>query len=125
MDDNKLNMQLLHTFVKRKGFAVETAEDGLQAYEAFRSLTMLDQPPDIVFMDISMPIMNGHEATRAIRRFEESGTVGIPRRSFVVALTGNSSSTDREEAMESGCDMYMTKPMRMAEIGRLLEDWRE
>jgi CheY-like chemotaxis protein len=134
VDDNKLNLHLLHTFVKQRQYGDElcqVAEDGSQAVTAFDSFS-----PDIIFMDISMPVMDGIEATRCIRRIEakrrdsnktplnESGPQN-PRPALVVALTGNAKSSDRAEAMRSGVDVYMTKPCSFKRVGQLLDNWRE
>jgi CheY-like chemotaxis protein len=79
---------------------------------------------------ISMPIMDGYEATRAIRHFEgrrmSEDDQGRKRsRAFIVAITGNTSGNDQSEAFASGVDIYMTKPVSFKEVGRLLENWRE
>ncbi|KXL42328.1 MAG: hypothetical protein FE78DRAFT_497147 [Acidomyces sp. 'richmondensis'] len=135
VDDNKVNLNLLHTFVKRKGFTsglVSLAEDGQQAVDSYRSSAAQGTPPDIIFMDISMPIMNGYEATRTIRKLErvQSHSNGIleaveQNRAFIVALTGNGGGDDQAEAFESGVDIYMTKPMSMKEVGKILDHWQE
>ncbi|KJX98925.1 hypothetical protein TI39_contig382g00015 [Zymoseptoria brevis] len=134
VDDNKLNLQLLHTFVKQRHYGedlCQLAEDGSQAVTVFDSFT-----PDIVFMDISMPVMDGIEATRCIRRIEasrrdsdktpvdESGP-RPPKPALVVALTGNAKSSDQAEALKSGVDVYMTKPCSFKRVGQLLDNWRE
>ncbi|KAK4542686.1 hypothetical protein LTR36_006258 [Oleoguttula mirabilis] len=139
VDDNKINLQLLHMFVKRRGYGpdmVQTAEDGLQAVNAFRASSDNGVPPHIIFMDISMPVMDGYEATRRIRRDEEDRQASVrspegecapkqPKRALVVALTGNAGGNDRSEAFESGVDVFMTKPMSMKAVGKVLENWRE
>ncbi|KYG42485.1 hypothetical protein M433DRAFT_157829, partial [Acidomyces richmondensis BFW] len=122
-------------FVKRKGFTsglVSLAEDGQQAVDSYRSSAAQGAPPDIIFMDISMPIMNGYEATRTIRKLErvQSHSNGIleaveQNRAFIVALTGNGGGDDQAEAFESGVDIYMTKPMSMKEVGKILDHWQE
>ena len=142
MDDNKLNLSLLHTFVKKRGYGpdlVQTAEDGAQAIDSFQAQSARELAPDIVFMDLSMPVCDGYEATRAIRKHERACRASLNRttsegaagelpegkRAFIVALTGNTGAHDRDEAFESGCDMYMTKPMSMKDVGKLLDGWRE
>lgn len=136
MDDNKLNLQLLHTFVQKRGFdgsICKTAEDGQQAVDEYDLST-----PDIIFMDISMPVMDGFEATRIIRRREsdkrereaqdQSLVNDGPSRqksALIVALTGNAKSSDQLEASKSGMDVYMTKPVSFKLVRRLLENWRE
>ncbi|OMP85764.1 Hybrid signal transduction histidine kinase B [Diplodia seriata] len=85
-------------------------------------------PPDIVFMDISMPIMNGFEATRRIRALEADFAATRPPHArpppaLIVALTGLASGRDQSEAFTSGFDLYMTKPVSFKEVGRLLDNW--
>ena len=139
VDDNKVNLKLLHSFINKRGYGpdiVDTAEDGLQAVNIFQDKAKDGLAPDVVFMDISMPVMDGYEATRTIRQHEESGrqavasrggasTISRLKRTMIVALTGNSSENSQSEALESGMDVFMTKPMRMKEVGKLLDEWRE
>ena len=78
--------------------------------------------------DISMPVMNGFEATRAIRDIEEArrhnnkDDEGLTP-ALIVALTGLASSRDQSEAFTSGVDLFMTKPVSFKEVGRLLNNW--
>ncbi|KXT15869.1 hypothetical protein AC579_5526 [Pseudocercospora musae] len=137
VDDNKVNLKLLQTFVQKRGYddsICKTAEDGQQAVESYDLDT-----PDIIFMDISMPVMDGFEATRIIRRREsekrEQKAQGKSARNYhgplrikpalVVALTGNAKGSDQSEAFEAGVDIYMTKPVSFKQVGRLLENWRD
>ena len=123
VDDNAINRRLLETFLKskRKCTRLEMAEDGKQAVDAFAAAT--DEPFEIIFMDISMPVMNGFEATRAIRELE-NGRVG-GRGAMVIALTGLASGRDQSEGFDSGCDIYMTKPVSFKEVGKLLDNWEK
>ena len=78
--------------------------------------------------DISMPIMNGFEATRAIRDLEEARSYNLPAGeavspALIIALTGLASSRDQTEAFTSGVDLFMTKPVSFKEVGRLLDNW--
>ena len=136
VDDNRLNLQLLHTYISKRGYdgaLARTAEDGQQALEIYQEFM-----PDIIFMDLSMPVMDGFESTREIRAFEarrradahrntptnEDG-LGTFKPAVIIALTGNAKSSDQTEAFNAGIDMYMTKPVSFKEIGRLLENWRD
>lgn len=78
---------------------------------------------DLVFMDISMPMMDGFEATRAIRAIEKDRGGG--ERSTIIALTGLSSPRDEAEALESGVDLFLTKPVSFKEVGGILAAWGE
>ena len=78
--------------------------------------------------DISMPVMNGFEATRAIRDIEEARSHNnrdVKKRApaLIIALTGLASSRDQSEAFTSGVDLFMTKPVSFKEVGRLLDNW--
>ena len=131
VDDNKINLTLLRTYMrKRKYDVVDEAENGLEAVNKFD-----DQPEgyDIVFMDISMPVLDGFGATRQIRAIEEArrkkarelvGDDTAPESSkgpkpepkgktpaLVIALTGLASSRDQSEAFSSGIDLFLTKPV--------------
>lgn len=138
VDDNRLNLSLLHTFVKKRGFLegfARTAEDGAQAVQSFEG-----NDPDIMFMDLSMPVMDGPEATRNIRSIEGLRRTGSDRDklaagknvlaknkqpALVVAITGNAKSSDQTEAFDAGLDVYMTRPVSFKEVGKLLANWRE
>jgi len=120
VDDNKINLKLLETFLrtKRKYSHIVMAENGKKAVKAVRSA---QEPFEIVFMDVSMPVMNGFEATRAIRDFEKEHN--IKTGAMVIALTGLASGQDQSEGLDSGCDIYMTKPVSFKEVGKLLDNW--
>jgi CheY-like chemotaxis protein len=136
VDDNAVNLQLLQRYLqKRKHDTIITARNGFEAVEAYKaalSNTELHlQTFDVVFMDISMPGMDGFEATRVIRKLETEQAAADKeaslsdeeigkRRAYVVALTGLASSRDRHEAVESGLDDFFTKPVSFKKIGELL-----
>jgi CheY-like chemotaxis protein len=131
VDDNKINLKLLQTFMrKRKYTDVTNAEDGLEAVNGYTSLLnkVPPEPPDIILMDISMPVMNGFEATRRIRDIERESHKQLPPMQtpptcLIIALTGLASGRDQSEAFTSGFDLYITKPVSFAEISRLLDNW--
>lgn len=131
VDDNRINLKLLQTFMKKRKYTTVTdAEDGLEAVQAYERLLGKDppEPPDIILMDISMPIMNGFEATRKIREIEQEyreklSPMETPPSALIIALTGLASGRDQSEAFTSGFDLYITKPVRFAEISRLLDNW--
>ena len=107
VEDNEANRDMLARRLQRRGFEVVFAVDGAEGVAKSKT-----EHPDIVLMDMSLPVMNGWEATRAIKA--DATTHHIP----VVALTAHSMAGDREKAMEAGCDDYDTKPV---ELQRLLE----
>ncbi len=107
VEDNEMNRDMLSRRLQRRGFEVAFALDGAQGVAMSKT-----ERPDIVLMDMSLPVMNGWEATRAIKA--DATTRHIP----VIALTAHSMAGDREKAMEAGCDDYDVKPV---ELPRLLE----
>ena len=121
VDDNKINLQLLQTFMRKRNYTnVSSAEDGQQALSAVQNAAQ-NYPFDIIFMDISMPLMNGFEATRAIRTHEQK--IHERQVALIIALTGLASEKDQADAFSAGCDLYMTKPVRFREVGALLDNW--
>jgi len=131
VDDNVINLRLLQTFMKKRKYNdVSSAKDGLEAVQTFESALASSQPPDIIFLDISMPIMDGFEAARRIRALEESHAAEVavderPASALIIALTGLASGNDQSEAFLAGVDLYMTKPVSFKEVGRLLDNWMQ
>ena len=107
VEDNEMNRDMLSRRLIRKGYEVVMALDGEQAVEMAGS-----QSPDLILMDMSLPVIDGWEATRRIKAAAE--TKGIP----VIALTAHAMSDDREKALGAGCDDYDTKPV---DLPRLLD----
>ena len=106
VEDNEMNRDMLSRRLIRNGFEVSIAIDGQQGVDMATS-----QLPDLILMDMSLPVIDGWEATRRIKA--NDATRKIP----VIALTAHAMAGDREQAMEVGCDDYDTKPV---EITRLL-----
>ena len=107
VEDNDMNRDMLSRRLLRNGYEVVMALDGRQAVEMAAT-----EKPDLILMDMSLPDLDGWEATRRIKA--AAGTRAIP----VIALTAHAMSGDREKALESGCDDYDTKPI---DLPRLLE----
>ena len=107
VEDQEMNRDMLTRRLKKRGYDVDVAEDGAQGIELARSGS-----PDLILMDMSLPVIDGWEATRTLKADE--ATRGIP----VVALTAHAMSSDREKALDAGCDAYETKPV---ELPKLLE----
>jgi CheY-like chemotaxis protein len=107
VEDNELNRDMLSRRLARKGYEVVLAGDGAEGVAAATA-----GRPDLVLMDMSLPVLDGWEATRRLKADPE--TRSIP----VIALTAHAMSSDRERALEAGCDDYDTKPI---ELPRLLE----
>ena len=106
VEDNEMNRDVLSRLLIRRGFQMLFAEDGESAVRITR-----EERPDLVLMDISLPIMDGYEATRILRT--EDGTRNIP----IIALTAHAMTSDRDHALDAGCTDFETKPV---EFPRLL-----
>jgi signal transduction histidine kinase/CheY-like chemotaxis protein len=119
VDDNPINLRILTTLVKRLKHTYETASNGLEAVQLYKASLIQNHQFDFVFMDISMPVMNGFEATREIRRFEKEEKVSCSAR--IAALTGLGSEMSRQEAFASGTNLFLTKPVKLGEIKKLLD----
>jgi len=120
VEDNKINLNLMLAFLKKRGLAaLDSAENGKLAVSAVKEK---QQGYDIIFMDISMPVMNGFEAARTIRAFEKGRGDGM-KRSKIVALTGLSSVADEMEALDSGINLFLTKPVALKEVKKILDRW--
>ncbi|MPR10026.1 response regulator [Microvirga tunisiensis] len=107
VEDNEMNRDMLSRRLMRKGYEVLIADDGATGLK-----TATEEKPDLILMDMSLPVIDGWEVTRRLKADPE--TRAVP----VIALTAHALSTDREKAMAAGCDDYDTKPI---ELERLLE----
>ena len=105
VEDNEMNRDMLSRRLERKGYEVAIAADGA---EAVRMTTA--EPPDLVLMDMSLPVMSGAEATQAIRQ------VAALQRLPILALTASAMVGDREQALAAGCDDYDTKPVDLPRL---------
>jgi len=110
VEDNEMNRDMLTRRLARKGFEATVAVDGKQAVTMART-----EQPDLILIDMSLPVLDGWEATRQINAAPE--TRGIP----VIALTAHAMAGDRERALEAGCDDYDTKPVEFAGLVEKIE----
>lgn len=106
VEDNEMNRDMLSRRLSRRGYRVCTAESGRAGLELVRSIR-----PDLIIMDLSLPDVDGWEATRMLK--SDSQTLHIP----IIVLTAHAMEEDRRRAFEAGCDDFDTKPV---EFGRLL-----
>jgi two-component system, cell cycle response regulator DivK len=107
VEDNEMNRDMLFRRLSRRGYNVIFAVDGRQGVEMARS-----EKPDIILMDMSLPVMDGWEATRRVK--SDAEICGVP----VIGLTAHAMTGDREKVLEAGCDDYDTKPV---ELDRLID----
>ena len=105
IEDNEANRDALSRHLKRRGYEVVMAVDGQQGIAMTRS-----EAPALILMDMSLPVLDGWEATRQIKAAPATG--GIP----IIALTAHAMSGDREKAIEAGCDDFDTKPVDLPRL---------
>ncbi|MCI0459916.1 MAG: response regulator [Gemmataceae bacterium] len=105
VEDNEMNRDMLSRRLQRKGYEIILALDGQQGIDLAR-----EHRPDLILMDMSLPVVDGWEATRRLKA--EEATKGIP----VIALTAHAMAGDRAKALEAGCDDYDTKPIELANL---------
>lgn len=117
VEDNELNMEIAEEFLKIVGMQVETAENGEIALEKFQK----SQPYyyDIIFMDIQMPVLNGYEASKAIRNLPREDAKSV----FIAAMTANVFAEDKKKAEEAGMNEHIPKPIDMQYLTSLLQEW--
>ncbi len=105
VEDNEMNRDMLSRRLQRKGYEIVLAVDGQKGVEMAQA-----HAPDLVLMDMSLPVLDGWEATRRLKA--DAATQHIP----VIGLTAHAMSSDREKAIEAGCDEYDTKPIELARL---------
>lgn len=105
VEDNEMNLDMLSRRLERRGYEVIIAIDGAQGVKLAK-----EGKPQLILMDMSLPVMDGWEATRRIKADDE--VKGIP----VIALTAHAIAGDREKALAAGCDEYETKPVKFPRL---------
>ncbi len=137
VEDNIVNQKLASTMLTRGGYQVETANNGEEAVEKYKTSLAgngtqreadgaspnKDQESghyNLIFMDMQMPVMDGLTATQEIRRWEAESGCHIP----VIAMTANASAAGREKCLKAGMDDYLTKPIKKDEVFALVEKWK-
>jgi len=114
-EDNLVNQKVACGMLRKLGLSVEVADNGAAALDRIAAA-----PYDLVLMDVQMPVMDGFAATRALRERErQAGGPRLP----VIAMTANAMSGDRDLCLEAGMDDYLSKPVRLAELHRVLDQW--
>jgi two-component system, cell cycle response regulator DivK len=107
VEDNEMNRDMLSRRLQRRGFEVLIASNGEQGVAMAAA-----EKPDLILMDMSLPVLDGWQATRRLKAAPDT------RRIPIIGLTAHAMATDRDKCLEAGCDDYDTKPV---ELGRLLE----
>jgi CheY-like chemotaxis protein len=107
VEDNEMNRDMLSRRLQRRGFEVLIASNGEQGVAMAAA-----EKPDLILMDMSLPVLDGWQATRRLKDAPDT------RRIPIIGLTAHAMATDRDKCLEAGCDDYDTKPV---ELGRLLE----
>ena len=105
VEDNEMNRDMLSRRLVRRGYEVVFAVDGQQGIDMAAS-----ERPDIILMDLSLPVIDGWEATRRVKA--QAATRNIP----IIGLTAHAMSDDRDKAIDAGCDEYDTKPVELERL---------
>lgn len=111
VEDNEMNRDMLSRRLQRKGFEVVMALDGAEGVAMAQS-----ENPDLILMDMSLPVLSGWDATRSLK--SDPSTRAIP----VIALTAHAMESDRQKAKEAGCDDYDTKPINLPVLLKKIDD---
>lgn len=115
VEDNEINQLVISGMLDDDSLEIEFADNGLLGIEAYRGFN-----PDLVFMDVSMPEMNGYDATAEIRKYEKSMQLAACP---IIALTANAMQGDREKCLAAGMDDFMSKPVIMDDLHALVRKW--
>lgn len=113
VEDNMVNQRVIVQMIEKRGYKADVASNGLEALDLLSRTAY-----DVVLMDCQMPVMDGYEATREIRRLE-----GSNRHTTIVAVTANAMVGDREKCMAAGMDDYLSKPVKMEALEAMLNRW--
>ena len=116
VEDNELNQEIAVEILKRAGFVVDVAEDGIVAVEKMADAT--SDCYDLILMDIQMPRMNGFIATREIRTLSDNRKANIP----IIAMTANAFDEDKKNAFEAGMNGFISKPINIEALMSTLAD---
>ncbi len=111
IEDNEMNRDMLSRRLRKRGYEVEIAIDGQQGIDMAASL------PNLILLDMSLPIVDGWDAARALKGNDATNQIPI------IALTAHAMAGDREKALEVGCDDYDTKPVELPRLLEKIEHW--
>jgi two-component system cell cycle response regulator DivK len=111
VEDNEMNRDMLSRRLEKRGYALVIAVDGGEGVAKAKS-----ELPDLILMDMSLPVLDGWEATQQVKA--DAATKGIP----IIALTAHAMESDRQKALEAGCDDFDTKPVELARLLAKIEE---
>ena len=118
-EDNAINRKIAVSYVGKVGLKCEAFEDGKLAYEALQRRSKEGMPFHIVLMDVQMPILDGYEATKAIRKDEDANVRDV----LVIAMTASAIRGDREKCLEAGMNDYLAKPVRQTVLKTMIDEY--
>lgn len=118
-EDNPINQKIAVAFVAKLGIRCEAFSDGLQAVEALRRQSSAGQPFHIVLMDVQMPVLDGYDATRLVRKDDDPNVRNV----IIIAMTASAIRGDREKCLEAGMNNYLAKPVRSVVLKSMLESY--
>ncbi len=111
VDDEPQNHQLLEQILAPIGFELQTASNGLEAVQQWQM-----GHPDLILMDLKMPVLDGYAATQQIRQLEQQNSFSTPHKTIIIALTANAFNEQKQAALEAGCDDFLHKPLQVSII---------
>ncbi|KAK8242256.1 two-component sensor protein histidine protein kinase-like protein [Phyllosticta capitalensis] len=120
-EDNAINQRIAISFVKKLGFRCEAFGDGAKTIQALEKASREGDPYHLTLMDVQMPVMDGYDATREIRKHPDP----MVREVLIIAMTASAISGDKEKCLEVGMNNYLAKPVRAATLKTLLESYLE
>ncbi|KAJ9619085.1 uncharacterized protein PV06_02509 [Exophiala oligosperma] len=118
-EDNQINRKIAISFVKKIGLNCEAYEDGKQAYDALRAQSKEGKPFHLVLMDVQMPVLDGYEATKAIRADPDPNVSQV----LIIAMTASAIRGDREKCLEAGMNDYLAKPVRQTALKAMIDEY--
>jgi CheY-like chemotaxis protein len=118
-EDNVINRKIAVSYVGKLGLKCEAFEDGKMAYEALKRRSKEGNPFHLVLMDVQMPVLDGYEATKAIRKDEDPNVKEV----LVIAMTASAIRGDREKCLEAGMNDYLAKPVRQTVLKTMIDEY--
>ncbi|KAI9709849.1 MAG: hypothetical protein M1828_002344 [Chrysothrix sp. TS-e1954] len=118
-EDNPINQKIAKTFVQKLGLKCEAFPDGRQAVDAIIDASSVGKPFHVVLMDVQMPVLDGYNATREIRKYPDAAVKDV----LIIAMTASAIRGDREKCLEAGMNNYLAKPVRQQVLKQMLDGY--